>query len=77
MTTITKKVLTIHVSGNFLTGNYPPEYDKLSEKDLFRFIEDNAWEQFEYMEPRYVFDLISDATFALAEFLKEQGVVVK
>ena len=74
---ITKKAITIHVSGNYLAGNYPKNYDELSEEDLFAFIKDHAWEQFEMMEPKYVWDLIDSATFALTQFLKDQGVKVE
>ena len=73
---ISKKDITIHVSGNFMCDNYPEDYDELSEEDLFAFIRAHAWEQFEYMEPKYVWDLIDSAAFALAQFLKDRGIEV-
>ena len=67
---VTKQDL-IWASGHYLGENLPPDYDEWSDKKLDKFIEDNAWEFFEYADPKFIWEQIESLAWSMRQYLKE------
>ena len=67
---VTKQDL-IWASGHYLGENLPPDYDEWSDKKLDKFIEDNAWEFFEYTDPKFIWEQIESLAWSMRQYLKE------
>jgi hypothetical protein len=74
--TITYTDLLIHVSGEYLTDNYPANLAKMSDEEINKFIEENIYEPFENESVEDVRSLIDNGANALAGFLVAKGIEI-
>ena len=58
-------------SSNYLCETLPSDYDEWSDKKLDKFIEDNAWEFFEYADPKFIWEQIESLAWSMRQYLKE------
>ena len=58
-------------SSHYLCETLPPDYDEWSDKKLDKFIEDNAWEIFEYADPKFIWEQIESLAWSMRQYLKE------
>ena len=58
-------------SSHYLCETLPPDYDEWSDKKLDKFIEDNAWEFFEYADPKFIWEQIESLAWSMRQYLKE------
>lgn len=63
-------------SGHFLTEHIPDNWNELSGVEQDTFLENNAWEPFEYWQVDDVFELIVSAADSTKRFLEQAGVEV-
>ena len=64
----TEQELMIQASRVFLIEELPKDYDKMTERGLLEYIEDNPWEPFERLNTEDVLDLIRDLSEDLRRF---------
>lgn len=61
------------VSGDFLTENYPDNWEDLSEAEQDQFLADNAWEPFENMGTDDVANIIDNAKCNIVRMLESDN----
>ena len=58
-------------SSHYLCETLPSDYDEWSDKKLDKFIEDNAWEFFEYADPKFIWEQIESLAWSMKYYIKE------
>lgn len=63
-------------SGNYLSENIPDNWMQMSDDEQSVFLEENAWEPFEYWEVDEVWSLIDAAAYSTKILLERMGIEV-
>ena len=58
-------------SSHYLCETLPSDYDEWSDKKLDKFIADNAWEFFEYADPKFIREQIESLACSTRQYIKE------
>lgn len=74
---ITFNDLLIHVSGEYLTDNFPEHLSTMSQEEIEDYIQKHVWEAVEDMEPKDIWLLIESGAYALFRFLQSKGISVR
>ena len=64
--------LFISMSAHFLTEQLPDEVIDWDDDAVIEFAKNNAWEPFEYFDPKDLIELINAATLHAMDFLKAE-----
>ena len=62
----------IWASGHFLGKHLPLDYEEWEEKKLDKFLTDNAWEFFEYCEPKFIWEQIDSLAWSVNKYMGEK-----
>ncbi len=63
-------------SGHFLTEHIPDNWNEMSTVEQDTFLEEAAWEPFEYWDVADVWSLIDAAAYSTKQFLEKMGAEV-
>lgn len=64
----------IHASGNVLTDLLPDDYESWEDEELYEYCEDCAWEPYEYMDGKFIFEeIIAPLAFSFERFHREES----
>lgn len=66
-----KKRAMILASGNYLTRNFPDNFDTWEEDELDQFMEENSWEPFENWDVDDVYVQIEQTANMMIKFAKD------
>jgi len=65
----TKAMIT--ASGNYLTENFPDDYQDWEDESLLQFMEDHAWQPLEDMPVEWVYEQIEICASLLVRFCED------
>lgn len=68
---MTYEEVVVQVSGNYLTDFLPANWNKIDEKELDEFLENHAWEPFEYWDTDDVMEQIISAANTVWEIINK------
>ena len=68
---MTYEEVVVQVSGNYLTDFLPANWNKIEEKKLDEFLENHAWEPFEYWDTDDVMEQIISAANTAWEMIQK------
>lgn len=68
---MTYEEVVVQVSGNYLTDFLPANWNKIEEKELDEFLENHAWEPFEYWDTDDVWEQIISAANIAWEMIQK------
>ena len=59
----------IWASGHFLCDNLPSDWDEWEEEKVDQFLEDNAWEYFQYTDPKFIWEQIESLAWSMRYYI--------
>ena len=68
MIKVTKEDI-IWASGHYLGELLPSDFDEWEEEKIDQFLEENAWEYFQYADPKFIWEQIESLAWSMRNYV--------